>query len=96
MTNKTPKSGKSAAAYMRTSSATNVGEDKDSHKRQKAAIRAYARANGIKYFASNCPKPPRRHSASPKLSQPSNRQLSADSSTGTGCQLCECSLAGVL
>ena len=48
MTKKTPKSDKIAAAYMRTSSATNVGEDKDSHKRQKAAIRAYARANGIK------------------------------------------------
>lgn len=35
-----------AFAYMRTSSATNVGEDKDSDKRQRAAIEAYADANG--------------------------------------------------
>ncbi len=33
---------------MRTSSATNTGEDKDSHKRQRAAIKAYARAQKIK------------------------------------------------
>jgi len=32
-----------AVAYLRTSSASNVGEDKDSHKRQMAAINAYAR-----------------------------------------------------
>src|SRR3982074_3580053 len=31
-----------AVAYMRTSSATNVGADKDSEKRQRAAIEAYA------------------------------------------------------
>ncbi len=31
-----------AIAYVRTSSAANVGEDKDSHKRQLAAIQAYA------------------------------------------------------
>jgi hypothetical protein len=30
-----------AVAYMRTSSATNVGADKDSEKRQRAAIEAY-------------------------------------------------------
>jgi DNA invertase Pin-like site-specific DNA recombinase len=35
-----------AVAYMRTSSATNVGADKDSDKRQRAAIEAYAKANG--------------------------------------------------
>ena len=34
---------KSALAYLRTSSATNAGEDKDSHRRQLAAIEAYAR-----------------------------------------------------
>jgi len=34
---------KTACAYLRTSSATNVGADKDSHKRQLAAIEAYAR-----------------------------------------------------
>jgi DNA invertase Pin-like site-specific DNA recombinase len=35
-----------AVAYLRTSSKTNVGEDKDSDKRQRAAIVAYARAAG--------------------------------------------------
>lgn len=35
-----------AFAYIRTSSATNVGRDKDSDKRQRAAIEAFARANG--------------------------------------------------
>ena len=36
-----------AFAYLRTSSATNVGADKDSDKRQRAAIDAYAQANGV-------------------------------------------------
>lgn len=36
-----------AFAYLRTSSATNVGADKDSDKRQRAAIIAYAAANDI-------------------------------------------------
>jgi len=35
-----------AVAYLRTSSATNVGADKDSDKRQRAAIEGFARANG--------------------------------------------------
>ena len=35
-----------AFAYMRTSSAVNVGADKDSDKRQRAAITAFAKANG--------------------------------------------------
>ncbi len=35
-----------AIAYMRTSSATNVGADNDSDKRQRAAIEAFAKANG--------------------------------------------------
>jgi len=35
-----------AVAYLRTSSRTNVGADKDSDKRQRAAIDAYARAAG--------------------------------------------------
>ena len=35
-----------AVAYMRTSSATNVGEDKDSLPRQRAAIDGYAKAAG--------------------------------------------------
>jgi DNA invertase Pin-like site-specific DNA recombinase len=36
-----------AVAYLRTSSKTNVGPDKDSDKRQLAAIVAYAKANGF-------------------------------------------------
>lgn len=36
-----------AVAYLRTSSATNVGEDKDSQKRQMSAITAYAEKHGI-------------------------------------------------
>lgn len=35
-----------AVAYLRTSSATNVGPDKDSDKRQRIAIAAFAKANG--------------------------------------------------
>lgn len=37
-----------AVAYYRTSSSTNVGEDKDSLKRQQAAVAAYAKAQGIR------------------------------------------------
>jgi DNA invertase Pin-like site-specific DNA recombinase len=35
-----------AVAYLRTGWAANVGTDKDSDKRQRAAIGAFARANG--------------------------------------------------
>ena len=37
-----------AVAYYRTSSATNVGDDKDSKQRQKEAVTAYARTNGFR------------------------------------------------
>ena len=33
-----------AVAYMRTSSATNVGDDKDSERRQREAIEGFAKA----------------------------------------------------
>jgi hypothetical protein len=36
-----------APAYLRTSSATNVGEDKDSQKRQLAAIERFAKRHGF-------------------------------------------------
>ena len=36
-----------AVAYYRTSSATNVGQDKDSLKRQQDAVRAYAAAHQL-------------------------------------------------
>lgn len=39
---------KQAIGYLRTSSAANVGADKDSDKRQKAAIEAFATQAGIK------------------------------------------------
>ncbi|MDP9090728.1 MAG: recombinase family protein [Pseudomonadota bacterium] len=42
---KTP--NRTACAYYRTSSATNVGSDKDSLKRQQDAVRAYCGAAGI-------------------------------------------------
>jgi DNA invertase Pin-like site-specific DNA recombinase len=35
-----------AIAYLRTSSAANVGTDKDSERRQRAAVEGFARANG--------------------------------------------------
>jgi DNA invertase Pin-like site-specific DNA recombinase len=38
---------KKAVAYMRTSSATNVGQDKDSLARQESAVRGYAARNDI-------------------------------------------------
>jgi DNA invertase Pin-like site-specific DNA recombinase len=37
----------SAFGYMRTSSATNVGDGKDSEARQRKAIETYAKAAGI-------------------------------------------------
>lgn len=40
-----------AFAYLRTSSATNVGKDKDSDKRQREAISSYAAANDIEIVA---------------------------------------------
>ena len=36
-----------AIAYYRTSSATNVGDDKDSQHRQRRAVRSYAKANKV-------------------------------------------------
>ena len=41
-----------AVAYLRTSSAANVGPDKDSDKRQLAAISAFAMANGFEVLES--------------------------------------------
>ena len=38
---------KPAVAYLRTSSAANVGGDKDSDKRQRAAIQAFAKGAGF-------------------------------------------------
>src|SRR4029077_18531397 len=38
---------KPAVAYLRTSSAANVGPDKDSDKRQRTAIEAFARRAGF-------------------------------------------------
>lgn len=43
-----PKKLTPAVAYLRTSSAANVGTDKDSGQRQRMAIEKYARANGFR------------------------------------------------
>ena len=43
-----PKAMKPAIAYLRTSSTANVGSDKDSDKRQRAAITAYAKRAGYR------------------------------------------------
>jgi len=40
-----------AIAYLRTSSSANVGEDKDSDKRQRAAIDAFAKRAGYEIVA---------------------------------------------
>ena len=40
-----------AIAYLRTSSGANVGADKDSEKRQRAAIEGFAKANGYEIEA---------------------------------------------
>jgi hypothetical protein len=40
------KAATKAVAYFRTSSATNVGADKDSLKRQQAAVKAFAKGAG--------------------------------------------------
>jgi DNA invertase Pin-like site-specific DNA recombinase len=43
----TRENGGDAAAYIRTSSAANIGADKDSDKRQRAAIEGYAKRTGF-------------------------------------------------
>lgn len=49
MTKNTPQTAQNAAvAYFRTSSATNVGPDKDSLKRQREAVRSYAKIHKLK------------------------------------------------
>jgi DNA invertase Pin-like site-specific DNA recombinase len=47
-----PKEMTKAVAYLRTSSAANVGPDKDSEKRQLAAIQGYAAAAGYELVGS--------------------------------------------
>ena len=46
-----PKKRVEAVAYLRTSSATNVGADKDSDKRQRAALVAFAKHAGFEIVA---------------------------------------------
>jgi DNA invertase Pin-like site-specific DNA recombinase len=43
-----------AVAYMRTSSAANVGADKDSEKRQRAAVEAFTKRQGMEIVAWFC------------------------------------------
>ena len=46
-----------AVAYMRTSSATNVGADKDSEKRQRGAIEAYPSARAWRSSTGSMTRP---------------------------------------
>ena len=46
-----------AVAYLRTSSKTNVGPDKDSDKRQLAAINRYAKSAGYEIVGSSTTPP---------------------------------------
>ncbi len=48
-----PRDARQAVAYYRTSSAANVGEDKDSVKRQRAAVQAYARRRRLQIVAEH-------------------------------------------
>ena len=48
-----PPSRTPALAYLRTSSATNVGADKDSETRQRAAIAAYAKRAGLEVMGEH-------------------------------------------
>src|SRR5829696_3586218 len=43
-----------ALAYLRTSSAANAGTDKDSDKRQRAAIAAFAKSHGVQIVEEFC------------------------------------------
>jgi DNA invertase Pin-like site-specific DNA recombinase len=47
----TRKKARPAIAYLRTSSAANVGADKDSGKRQREAIEAFATRHGCEIIA---------------------------------------------
>jgi len=47
-----PSAKRTAVTYYRTSSATNVGQDKDSQARQEAAVRACAAARGLELVGS--------------------------------------------
>ena len=47
-----PRNQTQAVAYYRTSSAANVGDDKDSLRRQETAVTAYAKAQRLAIVAS--------------------------------------------
>ena len=51
---RTNKSRAPALAYLRTSSAANVGTDKDSEKRQRHAIQGFAKRAGYKASSMSC------------------------------------------
>ena len=42
-----------AVAYLRTSSMSNVGEDKDTFPRQRAAVVTFAKANGYEIIGEH-------------------------------------------
>ncbi len=46
-----------ALAYLRTSSSANAGADRDSGKRQRAVIEAFARSAGLEIIDTNTTRP---------------------------------------
>ena len=81
---KTGKNGRvSAVAYLRTSSAANVGQDKDSEKRQRKAIAAYAKSARFEIAADDWFYDPAVSGADPIETRPGfNRLLDRIESNG--------------
>ncbi len=87
---KTPKAAKQgrekAVAYLRTSSATNVGTDKDSEKRQRLAIAAYAKSTKIEIDGNDWFNDPAVSGADPIETRPGFNRL-LDRIEGNGVRL---------
>ena len=88
---KTGKNGRvPAVAYLRTSSAANVGADKDSEKRQRLAIAAYAKAARFEIAADDFFNDPAVSGADPIETRPGfNRLLDRLESNGVRVVLIE-------
>ena len=73
---KTGKNGRTkAVAYLRTSSAANVGQDKDSEKRQRQAITAYAKTAKFEIAADDWFYDPAGSGADPIVTRPGFNRL---------------------